>query len=170
MRRWFSGGSLNWLRNFASRGIPSGGGQVLDVRQIRSFGAAMAFDGGRMRDTVFVGMPRAADPANLNRASLSIASKDTFFYATSLVDLRKEMEPGTHTRRLVGWGSPENHRVALGEWNHSRGMEKRVRIGGGLDRELGSEFAMAINRSGNRRERFREGNPDRDDDHGFEER
>jgi hypothetical protein len=67
------------------------------VRHIRSFGAAMAFDGGRMRDTVFVGMPRAAEPANLNRASLSIASKDTFFYAASLVDLRKEMEPGTQT-------------------------------------------------------------------------
>src|SRR5256885_9755551 len=49
-------------------------------------------------------------------------------------------------------------------------MEKRVRIGGGLDRELGREFAMALNRSGNRGERFREGKPDRGDDHGFEER
>ena len=72
------------------------------VRQIRSFGAAMAFDGGRMRDTVFVGMPKSSDPANLNRASLSIASKDTFFYAASLVDLRKEMEPETRTPAL-GW-------------------------------------------------------------------
>jgi hypothetical protein len=72
------------------------------VRQITSFGAAMAFDGGRMRDTVFVGMPRAADPTNLNRASLSIASKDTFFYAASLVDLRKEMEPGTQAP-VFGW-------------------------------------------------------------------
>ena len=37
-------------------------------------------------------------------------------------------------------------------------------------RELGREFAMAINRSGKRGERFREGKPDRGDDHGFEER
>src|SRR5205814_9508384 len=63
------------------------------IRQIRSFGAAMAFDGGRMRDTVFVGMPRAADPANLNRATLAIAAKDTWFYAASVVELRKESEP-----------------------------------------------------------------------------
>jgi len=70
------------------------------VRQVRSFGAAMSFDGGRMRDTVFVGMPRAVDLANLTRGSLSIASKDTFLYAASIVDWHKEMEPGWQTPAL----------------------------------------------------------------------
>ncbi|MFN2623906.1 MAG: hypothetical protein ABR611_13795 [Chthoniobacterales bacterium] len=100
------------------------------VRQIRSFGAAMAFDGGRIRDTVFVGMPRAADPANLNRASLSIASKDTFFYAASLVDLRKEMEPGTRTP-VFGWlsglqkimESLSANGITLEEWKSAFGSE-----------------------------------------------
>src|SRR6478672_1239135 len=72
------------------------------LRQIRSFGATMAFDGGRIRETVFVGMPKTAELATLTRASLPIASKDTFFYAASMVDLRKEMEPGWQTPGL-GW-------------------------------------------------------------------
>jgi hypothetical protein len=72
------------------------------IRQIRSFCAAMAFDGGRMRDTVFVGMPKAAELGNLTRASLPIATKDTFLYATSVLDLGKEIEPGWQTSGL-GW-------------------------------------------------------------------
>jgi hypothetical protein len=100
------------------------------IRKIRSFGAAMAFDGGRMRDTIFLGMPRAADPANLNRASLSIASKDTFFYAASLVDLRKEMEPEAQTPAF-GWlgglqkivDSLAANGITLEEWKSAFGSE-----------------------------------------------
>src|SRR5205085_858485 len=47
------------------------------VREIRSFCATMAFDGGRMHDTVFVGMPRAAELGNLTRAPLTITASNT---------------------------------------------------------------------------------------------
>src|ERR1043166_9119516 len=100
------------------------------VHQLRSFGAAMAFDGGRMRETIFVGMPRAAELANLTRASLSIASKDTFFYAASILDLRKEMEPGWQTPAL-GWlsglhkviDSLSANGITLEEWKSAFGSE-----------------------------------------------
>jgi hypothetical protein len=100
------------------------------VRQIRSFGAAMAFDGGRMRDTVFVGMPRATDVGNLTRATLPIASKDTFFYAASVLDLRKEMEPDLPTS-AVGWLSGlqsftaalSANGITLDEWKSAFGSE-----------------------------------------------
>jgi hypothetical protein len=72
----------------------SSGDRFAKVRQIRSFCGTMAFDGGRIRDTVFVGMPKVADVGNLTRASLPLASKDTFLYATSVLDLRKESAPG----------------------------------------------------------------------------
>src|SRR5438270_688443 len=100
------------------------------VREIRSFCATMAFDGGRMRDTVFVGMPRAAELGNLTRASLPIATKDTFLYATSVLDLRKEMEPGWQTPGL-GWLSGlqkitealSPNGVTLDEWKAAFGSE-----------------------------------------------
>jgi hypothetical protein len=76
--------------------------QLAMLRQIQTFCAATAFDGGRMRDTVFVGMPKIAELGNLTRDSLPIANKDTFLYAASVLDLRKEMEPGWQTPGL-GW-------------------------------------------------------------------
>jgi hypothetical protein len=100
------------------------------IRQIRSFGAAMAFDGGRMRDTVFVGMPKAAELGSLTRATLPIATKETFFYAASLLDLRKEMEPGLRTP-YVGWlsglqnmmRSLSANGITLEEWKSAFGPE-----------------------------------------------
>src|SRR5436190_10857845 len=100
------------------------------LRQIRSFGATMAFDGGRIRETVFVGMPKTAELGILTRASLPIASKDTFFYAASLVDLRNEMEPGWQTPGL-GWlgglrtvsDSLSSNGVTPEEWKSAFGSE-----------------------------------------------
>lgn len=73
-----------------------------NLRQIRGFCAATAFDGGRIRDTVFVGMPKIPDPEKLSRASLPIATKDTFLYAATVLDFRKDMAPGWQSARL-GW-------------------------------------------------------------------
>jgi hypothetical protein len=104
--------------------------QLAAIRQVRSFCAATAFDGGRMRDTIFVGMPRIADLGNLARASLPIANKDTFFYAATLLDLRKEMEPGWQTPGF-GWlsglqkitGSLSANGITIEEWKSAFGTE-----------------------------------------------
>jgi hypothetical protein len=106
------------------------GEQFTMMRQMRSFCAATAFDGGRMRDAIFVGMPRIADVGNLTRASLPIANKDTFFYAASLLDLRKEMEPGWQTPGF-GWlsglqkitGSLSANGITVEEWKSAFGTE-----------------------------------------------
>src|SRR5207248_3136580 len=100
------------------------------VRQIRSVCAAMAFDGGRMHDTVFVGMPKAAEAGNLIRAALPIATKDTFLYAASVLDLRKEMKPGWQTPGLGWLGGLEEvtdalsaNGITLEEWKSAFGTE-----------------------------------------------
>jgi hypothetical protein len=100
------------------------------LRQVRSFCAATAFDGGRIRDTLFVGMPKVPDLGNLTRASLPIANKDTFLYAASVLDLRKETEPGWQTPGL-GWlsglqkitGTLSANGITLEEWKNAFGTE-----------------------------------------------
>jgi hypothetical protein len=100
------------------------------IRQIRSLGAAMAFDGGRMRDTVFVGMPKAAELGNLTRATLPVASKDTFLYVANLLELRKEIESGWQTPAL-GWlsglqritASLSANGITFEEWKSAFGSE-----------------------------------------------
>lgn len=72
------------------------------LRQIHSFCGATAFDGGRIHDTLFVGMPKIAESEKLSRASLPLATKDTFLYAASVLDLREERAPGWQSLGL-GW-------------------------------------------------------------------
>jgi hypothetical protein len=104
-----------------------------NLRQIRSFCAATAFDGGRIRDTLFVGMPKIADQENLNRGSLPIANKDTFLYAASILDLRKDMAPGWQSAGL-GWlggikgivDSLSANGITLEEWKAAFGSELGV--------------------------------------------
>lgn len=107
-----------------------GADKFSSLRQIRSVGTAMAFDGGRIRETVFVGMPKTAELGNLTRASLPIASKDTFFYAASLVDLHKEMKPDWQTSVLGSLGGLQKitdslsaNGVTLDEWKSAFGSE-----------------------------------------------
>lgn len=100
------------------------------LRQIRSFCAATSFDGTRIRDTIFAGMPKVADSGNLTRASLPIGTSETFLYVASLLNLTKEMElrpqaPG------AGWfsglqqitSSLSANGITLDEWKSAFGPE-----------------------------------------------
>lgn len=107
-----------------------GADKLAAVRSIRSFGASMAFDGGRMRETVFVGVPKTAELGNLTRATLPVASKDTFFYAASLLDFRKVMEPGLPISSIMWPSGLQNimaslsaNGVTLDEWISAFGSE-----------------------------------------------
>ncbi|MEP6698248.1 MAG: hypothetical protein ABJB09_00815 [Verrucomicrobiota bacterium] len=61
--------------------------QVAMVRQLRNFCGATSFEGGKIRDTIFVGMPPLATSGDLARASLAIATKATFLYAAGFLNL-----------------------------------------------------------------------------------
>lgn len=104
--------------------------QLAAIRQIRSLCAATAFDGGKIRDTIFVGMPQLLETGNLTRGSLPIATKDTFIYAAGFLNLTKPVplpgSPGT-----LGWmGGLQKITSALSEngitlqgWNSAFGSE-----------------------------------------------
>ena len=60
------------------------------LSQIRSACATMRFDGGKMHDVFYVGMPQQVADAELTRNSLSLASPDAFVYMSSLVDVARQ--------------------------------------------------------------------------------
>lgn len=113
-----------------TEGTEGSSARYAELRQIRSVCTATAFDGGRIHDTVFVGMPKAADAEKLTRVSLPIASKETFLYAASVLDLRKEMTLGWQTPGL-GWlgglkgvlDSLTASGVTLDDWKAAFGSE-----------------------------------------------
>ena len=60
------------------------------LAQIRSVSAATRFDGGKMRDIMFIGMPEQTGNAEVTRNSVALASTDTFVYAASLLNISKQ--------------------------------------------------------------------------------
>jgi hypothetical protein len=100
------------------------------IRQIRSFCGTTTFDGGKIRDKLFVGMPKVADLGNLTRGSLPIGTKDTFLYAASLLNLTKEMELAPHAA-TIGWlgglrkimSALSASGITLEEWKSAFGAE-----------------------------------------------
>ncbi len=61
------------------------------LRQIRSISAATTFEKGKIRDVSFVAMPKVADQGGLTRESLNVATRDSFLYLASFLNLPSQM-------------------------------------------------------------------------------
>lgn len=110
---------------------PGASDRMAMIRQIRSFCGATSFDDGKIRDTFFVGMPKLAETGNLARGSLPIATKETFLYAASFLNLTKEMELSGPPGAAAGWmgglqsitSALSAKGVTLEEWQSAFGAE-----------------------------------------------
>ena len=60
------------------------------VEQIRSVCATTRFDGGKLHDVIFLGMPQLEENAKLTRSSLNLGTRNTFFYLASLINFSKQ--------------------------------------------------------------------------------
>ena len=106
--------------------------QMAAVRKIRSVCAATSFSGGKIRDSIFVGMPKLMDEGNLTRASLPIATKETFLYLAGFLNLTKDMEiPGPAATGWMGGfqkitSALSANGITLDEWKSAFGDEFSV--------------------------------------------
>jgi len=73
---------LTSLRN--AIGVAGDKNTVVD--QIQSICAAARFDKGKIRDVLFVGMPKAQSEQKLTRSSLALGTADTFLYLATLLN------------------------------------------------------------------------------------
>jgi hypothetical protein len=118
------------LMPLAANDAPESVDQLAAIRQIRSVCAATSFDAGKIRDTIFVGMPKLLDLGDLRRASLALATKDTFVYAAGFLNLTKPM-PLPSSPGSLGWLSGlqkitstlSAHEITLEGWNSAFGSE-----------------------------------------------
>jgi hypothetical protein len=100
-------------------------------RKIHGFCGALTFDGGKIRDVLFVGMPQLADAGPLARSSLALGTKDTFFYLASFLNLPNQMtwpmgapaSPGLlgPMQKLINTVSSGG--ITMQEWNAAFGPE-----------------------------------------------
>ena len=103
-------------------------------RQIHAFCGALTFDGGKIRDVLFLGMPQLVDAGPLTRSSLALGTKETFFYLASFLNLPNQMTwpsgvpaspglPGA-MQKLVDAVSSSG--ITMQEWNAAFGPELGV--------------------------------------------
>ena len=100
------------------------------LRQIRSISAATTFEKGKVRDVAFVAMTKVADLGNLTRESMSLATRDSFLYIASFVNLPKQMPtapgaaangfPAAMQRLLTAFAA---NGITIESWNNTFGAE-----------------------------------------------
>lgn len=87
--------------------------QLATLRQIKSIAGATTFENGKIRDLLFVGMPQHESATELTRASLALATKDSFLYAASLLNLPKQMTlPDPSAALAAGWAAKFQQKLA----------------------------------------------------------
>src|SRR5205085_12071712 len=59
------------------------------IQQIRSVCGAAKFDNGKIRDVLFIGMPKMQMDRELTRASLKLGTAETFLYVATRLDPNK---------------------------------------------------------------------------------
>ena len=83
-----------YMKKLAAK-LPAGAAdskQVSALRQIRSLAAATTFKDGKMHDVFFVAMPKIEAGGALTRSSLTLATKESFFYFASILNLPPQVE------------------------------------------------------------------------------
>jgi hypothetical protein len=100
-------------------------------RKMRAFCGALSFDRGKIRDTLFVGMPQLTDNTSLTRSSLALGTKETFLYLATFLNLPGQTAwpaGGTTASGIPGMmqkfiDAVSSRGVTLEEWNAAFGAE-----------------------------------------------
>ena len=105
------------------------------LRQIRSVSGATEFENGKIRDVLFVAMPKTAELGELKRESLALTTSETFLYLAMMLDFAQLAAPdnpaplpgagvGTVVQRVIGAFAQNG--VTAAEWQSAFGAELGV--------------------------------------------
>ena len=67
-------------------------GTLSVFEQMRSISGTIRFENGKIHDLLFVGMPKVEPNTTLSRSSLTLGTRETFFYLATLLDLGEKMK------------------------------------------------------------------------------
>jgi hypothetical protein len=103
------------------------GGQTI-IEQIRSVCGTMRFEDGKIRDSIFVGIPRVENVPPINRSSLALGSGDTFFYLATLLNIGDKLDtlsqaPGLSDRLQKLFQTFRDNGIKAGDWKAAFGAE-----------------------------------------------
>jgi hypothetical protein len=114
------------LRAAVSKPLPPD--QRTMVEKMRAVCGATRFEGGKIHDVLFVGMPILEQNAKLERSSLALTTKDTCFYLATLLNIGHRIEAINQKAGLGGKAQQLVQRLSASgitseDWSAAFGLE-----------------------------------------------
>jgi hypothetical protein len=98
------------------------------VEKVRGICGTTRFENGKIRDVIFVGMPKLEQDTTLDRSSLTLATKDTFFYLAMLLNLGQKIDTINQTAGIGGrvqqlFQTLSANGITADDWKAAFGLE-----------------------------------------------
>jgi hypothetical protein len=111
----------------AVRSSPTSGESTM-LDKMRCIAASTRFENGKIHDVLFLGMPKLEHDGNLTRSSLTLGTKETFFYLAMLLNLGEKMETLNQAATLGSavqkiFQAFDNSGVTADDWKAAFGVE-----------------------------------------------
>ena len=96
------------------------------LEKMRCIAGSMRFENGKIRDIVFLGMPRLEQATTLTRSSQSLGTKETFLYLAMLLNLGEKMDTLNQVAAFAGtkaFQALSDSGITDADWKAAFGIE-----------------------------------------------
>jgi hypothetical protein len=101
-------------------------GEGTMLEKMRCITGSMRFENGKMHDVLFLGMPKLEQNTTLTRSSLSLGTKETFFYLAMLLNLGERMDTLNQAAAFAGtkiFQTLSDSGITAADWKAAFGIE-----------------------------------------------
>ena len=101
-------------------------GEGTMIEKMRCITGSMRFENGKIHDVLFLGMPKLEQNTTLTRSSLSLGTKETFFYLAMLLNLGERMDTLNQAAAFAGtkiFQTLSDSGITAADWKAAFGIE-----------------------------------------------
>jgi len=101
-------------------------GEGTMLEKMRCITGSTRFENGKIHDVLFLGMPKLEHNATLTRSSLSLGTKETFFYLAMLLNLAERMDTLNQAAAFAGtkiFQALSDSGITAADWKAAFGIE-----------------------------------------------
>jgi hypothetical protein len=101
-------------------------GEGTMLEKMRCITGSMRFENGKIHDVLFLGMPKLEQNTTLTRSSLSLGTKETFFYLAMLLNLGERMDTLNQAAAFAGtkiFQALSDSGITAADWKAAFGLE-----------------------------------------------
>ena len=109
----------------AVRSSPAPGESTM-LEKMRCIAGSTRFENGKIRDVLFLGMPKLERQTTLTRSSVSLGTKETFFYLSMLLNLGDKIDTLNQAAALAGakiFRALADSGITADDWKAAFGLE-----------------------------------------------